>query len=134
MVSTQPWSDSQKRTEVYLIALEALAELVAVDLKNTIIFREATRPDAESDGWGAEDMAEDAVVGLVPVLIDLVEQLSECIHRHLRIVHQPLSHDTHCPSLRNVGGVGALLPTLEPSNLTPPALYRDAVTTDPDFD
>src|SRR6266849_4783321 len=57
MVSTQPWSDSQKRTEVYLVALEALAELVAVDLKNTIIFREATRPDAESDGWGAEDVA-----------------------------------------------------------------------------
>lgn len=111
--------------------MEALAELVAVDLENTIIFRKAMRPDAESDGWGTEDMAEDAVIRLAPVLIDLVEQLSECIYRHLRFVHQPLSHDTICPSLRSVG---ALLSTLEPSNLTPPALYRDVVTTDPDFD
>ena len=133
-MSTQPWSDSQKRTEVYLVALEALAELVAVDLENPIIFREAMRPDTKSDGRGAEDMAEDTVVGLFPVLMDLVEQLSECIYRRLRVAHQPLSHDTICPSLRNVGGVGALLPTLEPSNLTPPALYRDAVTTDPDYD
>jgi hypothetical protein len=45
---------NSKCTEVYLVAYEALAKLVA------------------------EDMAEDAVVGLAPVLIDLVEQLSEC--------------------------------------------------------
>ena len=79
-------------------------------------------------------MAKDTVVGLAPVLIDLVEQLSECSHRRLRVLHQPLSHETICPGTRNVGGVGALLPTFETSNLTPPALYRDTVTTDPDFD
>ena len=79
-------------------------------------------------------MAEDAVVGLDPVLIDLIEQLSECSHRCLRVVHQPLSHETICPSTRNVGGVGALPPTLETSILAPPALYRNTVTTDPDFD
>ena len=93
-VSTHPWSDSQKRTEVYLVAYEAVAELVAVDLENSIVLREATRPNGERDGWGAEDMTEDAVVGLDPVLIDLVEQLSdECSHRCLRVVHQPPSHE-----------------------------------------
>ena len=75
MVSMQPWSDNQKCTDVYPVALEALAKLVAVDLENTIIFHEVMRPDAESDGWRTEDMAKDAVVGLVPVLIDLVKQL-----------------------------------------------------------
>jgi hypothetical protein len=134
MVSTQPWSDSQKRTEVYLVAPEALAELVAVDLENTIILCEAMRPDPESDGWGAEDMAEEAVVGLSPVPIDLLEQPFQCIHRRLRVVHQPLIHDKIFPSLRNVGGVSALLPTLELSNLTPPELYLDAVISDPEFD
>ena len=78
---------------LYLVAYEAVAEPVAVDLENSIVLREATRPDDERDGWGAEEMAEDAVVGLAPVLIDLVEQLSECSHRCLRVVHQPLSHE-----------------------------------------
>ena len=82
----QPWSDNQKCTDVYPVALEALAELVAVDLENTIIFHEAMRPDAKSDGWRMEDMAEDVVVGLVLVLIDLVKQLR---------VHS--SPPLHCP-------------------------------------
>ena len=30
--------------------------------------------DAKSDGWGAEDMAEDTLVEFVPVLLDLIEQ------------------------------------------------------------
>jgi len=37
-------------------------------------------------------------------------------------------------SLLNVDSVGAFLPLFEPFNLTPPALNRDAVSTDLEFD
>ena len=36
--------------------------------------------DAESDGWGVEDMAEDAVVEFITVPIHLIEQRSKCLH------------------------------------------------------
>jgi hypothetical protein len=35
--------------------------------------------EAEIDGWGVKDMAEDAVVEFLPVLIDPIEQHSTSI-------------------------------------------------------
>jgi len=65
-----------KRTEVHFIALKAVIELGEVDLENSPVLCETMFTDAGGDGWGAEDMAEDAVVEFVPVLIDLAEQHS----------------------------------------------------------
>ena len=53
--------------------------------------------DAETDGWGAEDVAKDTVVEFVPVLIDLVEERSKCLHRLLRLVQQPLGRNPGPP-------------------------------------
>jgi len=103
-----------KRTEVHLIALEAVTELGAVDLENSSVLRETMFIDAESDGWGAEDIAEDAVVEFFPVLIDLIEQHSKCLHHLPRLVQQPLSLNPGHLSLLNVDSVGAVLPLLEP--------------------
>jgi len=125
------WS---KRTKVHLIALEAVTELGAVDLENSPVFRETMFIDAESDGWGAEDMAEEAVVEFFPVLIDLIEQHSKCLHPLSRLVQQPLSLNPGRLSFLDVDSVGAVLPLLEPFNLHPPALNRDAVSSDPEFD
>src|ERR1700722_6783941 len=66
--------------------LVRLVRLGAVDLENSPVFREMMLTDAESDGWGAEDMAEDAVVEFFPVLIDLIEQHSKCLHRLLHLL------------------------------------------------
>ena len=56
-----------KRTEVHFIALKAVIELGEVDLEHSPVLCERMFTDAGGDGWGAEDMAEDAVVGFVPV-------------------------------------------------------------------
>jgi len=66
--------------------LVRLVRLGAVDLENSPVFREMMLTDAESDGWGGEDMAEDAVVEFFPVLIDLIEQHSKCLHRLLHLL------------------------------------------------
>ena len=42
--------------------------------------------DAETDGWGVDDMANDTVVDFLPLLVDLIEQPSKFLHRLLRIV------------------------------------------------
>ena len=114
--------------------MEAVTEFGPVDLENSPVLRETMFSDAETDGWGAEDVAEDAVVQFLPVLFDLIEQRSKCLHRVLGLVQQPLSLDPGCLCLLNVDSVGALLPLHEPFNLLPPALNRDAVSSDPDFD
>jgi hypothetical protein len=90
--------------------------------------------DAESDGWGVEDIAEDAVVEFLPVLIDLIEQHSKCLYRPLCLVQHPLSLNPGRRSLLNVDSVGASLPLLELFNLLPPALNHDAMSSDPEFD
>ena len=90
--------------------------------------------DTESNGWGVEDMAEDAVVEFLPVLIDLIEQHSKCLYRPLCLVHQPLGLNPDRPSLLNVDIVGAPFPLLEVFNLLPPALNREAAYSDPEFD
>ncbi len=122
------------RTEIHLVALEAVTELGAVDLENSPVLREVMFTDAESDGWGAEDVAEDAVVEFLPVFLDFIEQHSKRLRRLLRLVQQHLSLNPVRLSLLNVDSVGALLPLLESFNLLLPALNRDAVSSDPEFD
>ena len=90
--------------------------------------------EAESNGWGTEDMAEDATVKFVPVLIDLIEQHPKRLYRLLCLVQQPLSLNPGRLSLLNVDSVGTPLPLLEPFNPLPPALNSDGVSSDPEFD
>jgi hypothetical protein len=90
--------------------------------------------DAESDGWGVEDIAEDAVVEFLPVLIDPIEQHYKCLYRPLCLFQHPPSLNPGRRSLLNVDGVGAPLPLLELFNPLPPVLNRDAVSSDPEFD
>jgi hypothetical protein len=105
-----------------------------VDLENSSILYAMMFTNAESDGWGAEDMAKDAVVEFLPVLIDLLEQQSKCLHRPLRLVQQSLNLDPGCLSLLNVDCVGALLSLLEFFNLLSPAFNCDPVLSDPKFE
>src|ERR1700759_3350434 len=106
----------------HLIALEAVTELGPVDLENSPVLRETLLTNAETDGWGAEDVAKDAVVEFLPVLVDPIEQRSKRLHRILRLVQQPLSLNPGRLGLPNVDSVGTLLlPLFEPFNLLPPA-------------
>ena len=69
-----------------------------------------------------------------PVPVGVVELHPKCIHRLLCHVQQPLSFNPLRPRLLNVGNVGSLLPLLEPFNVLLPALGRDAVSGDCEFD
>jgi hypothetical protein len=79
-------------------------------------------------------VANDTVVDFLPLIVDLIEQPSKFLHRLLRLVQQPLSLNPTRLSLRSVGSVVALLPLLEPFNLLPPALGRDSVSSNREFD
>ena len=123
------WS---KCTKVQLIALEAVTELGPVDLENPPVLREMMFTNAKSDGWGAEDVAKDTVVEFFPVLVDPIKQSSKCLHRVLGLVQRPATSESRS---------GPLLPSQcrqcwcpSPSNLFPPALNRDAVLFNPEFD
>ena len=72
----------------------------------------------------ARRVANNTVVEKFPVLFDSIEQRFRCLCRVLGLVQK----------LLNIDSVGALLPLHEPFNLLPPALNRDAVSSDPDFD
>jgi hypothetical protein len=90
--------------------------------------------DAETDGWGSEDVTKDAVIELLPVLVDLTEQRYKCHHRLLRLGQQPLGPNPGPLGLLNIDNVGDLLPLLEPFNPLPPVLSCEAVSSDPEFD
>ena len=90
--------------------------------------------NTKTGGWGVEDAAKDAVAKFLPVLVDLIEQHFKCNHHHLSLVQQPLSLNPGCLGLHNVDSLGALLPLLKPFNLLPPALSRDAMSSDPELD
>jgi hypothetical protein len=115
--------------------LEAVTELGPVDLENSPVLRETTFTDAETDSWGAEDMSKDAVDGF---FVDPIEQRSKCLHRVLGLALQPLSTESQSASAfsASTDSVGALLPLHELYNLFPPgpALNRNAVSSDPEFD
>ncbi len=63
--------------------------------------------DAETDGWGAEDVSKDAVDGFFPVLVDPIEQRSKC-SRSRGLVEQPLSLDPGRLCLLSVDNVVVL--------------------------
>ena len=79
-------SRTVKRTEIHFIALKTVTELGPVDHENPPIFREMLLTDAETDGWGAEDVANNTVVDFLPLLVDPIEQPFKFLHRLLRLV------------------------------------------------
>ena len=90
--------------------MEAITELVLVNLENSPVFCEVMFTDTETDSWGAEDVAKDMVVEFFLVIVDPIEQCSKCLHCILGLVQQPLSLNPGLLCLLSIDSVGTLLP------------------------
>ncbi|KAG7087673.1 hypothetical protein E1B28_013621 [Marasmius oreades] len=97
-----------KRIEVDNIALEARTELLHVEIDNGPILGKTMATNAESDGWGAEDLAKDEVAHFAPIIFDLMEELSMSSYGHLHGVQKRPS-----PFFLSLSVVIAVLPLLD---------------------
>ena len=90
--------------------------------------------NAESDGRGAEDMAQDAVVGYFPVFVHPIEQHPKNLYRFLCLVQRPLRLHPERLSLLDLRRYGALFLLRVTLSPRPQALNLHAMSSDPECD
>ena len=70
------------------LPLNAVLELGTVEFKRAPVFGTAFGTDVEDDGGGGANAADGALLGLAPLLLDLLVELLEVLDRLVRVVHQ----------------------------------------------
>ena len=130
------FSSRSEPTEINRISLVARPELLAVELHEGPVLGEvgAGLADAKGDRRGGDNMAENAVVVVAPLLFDPAQELGELFRVRMRLFHQLRGLDPSFTSPPGVVGVVTGLPRLEPLDLPPPVFHADAVRPDPALD